>query len=119
MTQGKPVSKTEQRKIWEFHQSGYFPSQIALHLSRNYAEENGGYRSTETVKDTIKRLEARAQETGDPFAPIAQLRNNTENIKPESAQMRTQPAGIPDEDINEKTPDEKTEEKKGKAKRRR
>jgi hypothetical protein len=106
MTQGKPVSLTEQRKIWEFHQAGYFPSQIALHLSRNYAEENGGYRSTETVKDAIKRLEARAQETGgDPFV--------------ESTQMRTQPAGIPDEDINEKTPDEKTEEKKGKAKRRR
>lgn len=105
MTQGKPVSLTEQRKIWEFHQSGYFPSQIALHLSRNYAEENGGYRSTETVKDTIKRLEARAQETGDPFA--------------ESTQMRTHPAGMPDEDTDEKTPDEKTEEKKGKAKRRR
>lgn len=104
MTQGKPVSLTEQRKIWEFHQAGYFPSQIALHLSRNYAEENGGYRSTETVKDTIKRLEARAQETGDPFTECTQMRK---------------PAGMPDEDTDEKTPDEKTEEKKGKAKRRR
>ena len=110
MTQGKPVSLTEQRKIWEFHQAGYFPSQIALHLSRNYAEENGGYRSTETVKDTIKRLEARAQETGgDPFAAIAestQMRNNETNI-------------IEDVTPDEKAPDEKTEEKKGKAKRRR
>lgn len=110
MTQGKPVSLTEQRKIWEFHQSGYFPSQIALHLSRNYAEENGGYRSTETVKDTIKRLEARAEETGgDPFATIpecTQMRNNETNI-------------IEDVTPDEKAPDEKTEEKKGKAKRRR
>ena len=57
MTQGKPVSEVEKRKIWEFHEAGYFPSQIARHLSQNYPDENGGYRSTETVKDAIKQME--------------------------------------------------------------
>ena len=57
MAQGYPVSEEEQRKIWELHQIGYFPSVIARHLSDRYAHLNGGFRSVETVKDTIKMME--------------------------------------------------------------
>lgn len=61
MAQGHPVGTEEQRKIWELHELNYFPSQIARHLSDKYAHLNGGYRSAETVKDTIKMLEKREE----------------------------------------------------------
>jgi hypothetical protein len=64
MAQGYPVKEEEQRKIWELHKNGYFPAVIARHLSDRYAHLNGGYRSTETVKDTIKALELREATMG-------------------------------------------------------
>jgi len=59
IAQGYPVKEEEQRKIWELHKLGYFPVVIARHLSDRYAHLNGGYRSAETVKDTIKMMEQR------------------------------------------------------------
>jgi hypothetical protein len=59
LAQGYPVKEEEQRKIWELHKLGYFPVVIARHLSDRYAHLNGGYRSAETVKDTIKMMERR------------------------------------------------------------
>ena len=59
IAQGYPVKEEEQRKIWELHKNGYFPVVIARHLSDRYAHLNGGYRSAETVKDTIKMMEQR------------------------------------------------------------
>lgn len=64
MAQGYPVLEEEQRKIWELHKNGYFPAVIARHLSDRYAHLNGGFRSTETVKDTIKMLEQRQETMG-------------------------------------------------------
>jgi len=69
MAQGYPVKEEEQRKIWELHKLGYFPVVIARHLSDRYAHLNGGYRSAETVKDTIKMMEQR-EATPEVF-PIA------------------------------------------------
>ena len=65
MAQGYPVKEEEQRKIWELHKLGYFPVVIARHLSDRYAHLNGGYRSAETVKDTIKALELREATMGE------------------------------------------------------
>lgn len=67
MAPGHPVSEEEQRKMWELHRNGYFPAVIARHLSDRYAHLNGGYRSTETVKDTIKMLEKREEMMGSAF----------------------------------------------------
>jgi hypothetical protein len=53
--------------MWELHRNGYFPAVIARHLSDRYAHLNGGYRSTETVKDTIKMLEKREEVMGSAF----------------------------------------------------
>jgi hypothetical protein len=65
MAQGYPVKEEEQRKIWELHKLGYFPVVIARHLSDRYAHLNGGYRSAETVKDTIKMMEQREATMAD------------------------------------------------------
>ena len=65
MAQGYPVKEEEQRKIWELHKLGYFPVVIARHLSDRYAHLNGGYRSAETVKDTIKMMEQRGATMGE------------------------------------------------------
>ena len=65
MAQGYPVKEEEQRKIWELHKLGYFPVVIARHLSDRYAHLNGGYRSAETVKDTIKMMEQREAAMGE------------------------------------------------------
>ena len=59
------MSEEEQKKIWELHQIGYFPSVIARHLSDRYAHLNGGFRSVETVKDTIKMMEQREATMGE------------------------------------------------------
>lgn len=64
LAQGHPVKEEEQRKIWELHKLGYFPTVIARHLSDRYAHLNGGFRSAETVKDTIKMLEKREELMG-------------------------------------------------------
>lgn len=65
IAQGYPVKEEEQRKIWELHKLGYFPVVIARHLSDRYAHLNGGYRSAETVKDTIKMMEQREATMGE------------------------------------------------------
>ena len=65
IAQGYPVKEEEQRKIWELHKNGYFPVVIARHLSDRYAHLNGGYRSAETVKDTIKMIEQREATMGE------------------------------------------------------
>ena len=65
IAQGYPVKEEEQRKILELHKLGYFPVVIARHLSDRYAHLNGGYRSAETVKDTIKMLEQREATMGE------------------------------------------------------
>jgi hypothetical protein len=67
LAQGYKVSEEEQKKILELHQNGYFPVVIARHLSDRYAHLNGGYRSPETVKDTIKMLEERKVTAGEYF----------------------------------------------------
>ena len=56
MVQGVGVTLNERRFIIE-HKEEMFPSQIAHILSANFALENGGFRSKDTVKKTIKELE--------------------------------------------------------------
>jgi hypothetical protein len=82
LAQGYKMSDEEQRKIWELHQIGYFPAVIARHLSDRYAHLNGGFRSTETVKDTIKMLEQRKETMGDAF--LKELPELKEAIPPEN-----------------------------------
>ncbi len=57
VTQGHPVTPDEKKKILELHENGYFPSVIARHISERYPEWCGGYRSTETVRAIIRRIE--------------------------------------------------------------
>lgn len=95
MVQGHPVKEKEQRKILEFHEMGYFPSQIAAHLSKNYPEMNGGSRSTETVKDTIKMLEKRKEMMGSYF-PAEELPDLSPSGEPQPPQDDVPVKKLPD-----------------------
>ncbi|MFA6364594.1 hypothetical protein [Methanoregula sp.] len=89
------MSEEEQKKIWELHQIGYFPSVIARHLSDRYAHLNGGFRSVETVKDTIKMMEQR-QETMGAAVP-EELPDLSEKSEPVAAS--TEPEPVPKKKI--------------------
>jgi len=93
LAQGHPVKEEEQRKIWELHKNGYFPTVIARHLSDRYAHLNGGYRSAETVKDTIKMLEKREELMG------AAVPEELPDLSPEA-----EPVAVPEEQEPEPAP---------------
>ena len=87
------MQEEEQRKIWELHKLGYFPAVIARHLSDRYAHLNGGYRSTETVKDTIKMLEKREEMMG--AAVPEELPDLSTEAEPDAAQGGPGPESTP------------------------
>ncbi len=89
MVSGRPVSDEEREKIFEFHRAGTWPSDIARYLSKYYPHLNGGYRSTETVKDIIKAAENPPQEIIPPEEPLPDL----------------SPAGEPEPAPQKKVPD--------------
>ena len=60
MTSGKPLSQREKAFIEQWAEEKY-PSVIARHLGAYYAEDNGGSRSTQTVRNYIQEMKAREQ----------------------------------------------------------
>lgn len=60
MTSGKPLSAREKAFI-ELWADEKFPTVIARHLGAYYAEDNGGSRSTQTVRNYILEVKAREQ----------------------------------------------------------
>lgn len=86
MAQGFPVSPEEKKKIFEFHKAGYFPSQIAVYLSKYYSELNGGYRSTKTVNEVIN--------AGNQPEPI--MIQPTEPLPDLSPEAEPKPRKVPD-----------------------
>lgn len=58
MTSGKPLSAREKAFI-ELWADEKFPTAIARHLGAYYAEDNGGSRSTQTVRNYILEVKAR------------------------------------------------------------
>ena len=97
MAQGYPVTEEEQRKIWELHKLGYFPVVIARHLSDRYAHLNGGYRSAETVKDTIKMMEQREATMGEAVPEeLPDLSPETEPMPAEDPTPVSVPKKLPD-----------------------
>lgn len=65
MTSGKPLSAREKAFI-ELWADEKFPTVIARHLGAYYAEDNGGSRSTQTVRNYIRDLKAREQKKQKP-----------------------------------------------------
>jgi hypothetical protein len=94
LAQGHPVKEEEQRKIWELHKLGYFPAVIARHLSDRYSHLNGGYRSVETVKDTIKMLEKREELMGS--AVPDELPDLSEKSEPTTPVATADPTPVPE-----------------------
>jgi len=60
VTSGKPLSAREKAFI-ELWADEKFPTVIARHLGAYYAEDNGGARSTQTVRNYFRGLKAREQ----------------------------------------------------------
>lgn len=60
MTSGKPLSEREKACIEQWAEEKY-PSVIARHLGAYYTEDNGGSRSTQTVRNYIQEMKAREQ----------------------------------------------------------
>jgi hypothetical protein len=60
MTSGKPLSEREKAFIaqWADEQ---FPTVIARHLAIHYSDDNGGSRSTQTVRNYIQELKDQKQ----------------------------------------------------------
>lgn len=62
MTSGKPLSEREKAFI-ERWADEKFPTVIARHLGVYYAEDNGGSRSAQAVRNYIQALKTREQKT--------------------------------------------------------
>lgn len=60
MTSGKPLSQREKAFIEQWADEK-FPAVIARHLGVYYTEDNGGSRSTQTVRNYIQEMKAREQ----------------------------------------------------------
>lgn len=65
MTSGKPLSQREKAFIEQWADER-FPAVIARHLGAYYAEDNGGSRSTQTIRNYIREVKAREQKRQKP-----------------------------------------------------
>jgi len=60
VTSGKPLSQREKAFIEQWADEK-FPAVIARHLAIHYSDDNGGSRSTQTVRNYIQEMKAREQ----------------------------------------------------------